>query len=182
MAPKINLTMLDRVCKAAFRAARTEDIAAVMRQAVLLALAGARTGALLRFRSISSTAPSTPRLCRSLGLLRACRSGARWTQPPHSCVELAAADLGGRRGDRCRSERGAPGAGRADRRGRADQRCWTGLCAGGPCAVPGLLQPGRRRGCALGESDLLLAVGTRLRGNETRGGSWRCLGRGSRST
>jgi acetolactate synthase-1/2/3 large subunit len=167
---KDQLTMLDRVGKAAFRAARTEDIASVMRQAALLARAG-RPGPVSveipidqQYRSVeaevtpivfpAAVVPEPSALDQAAALLRAARRPLIWAGGGVIAAEasgalLALAELIGAGVVTSAAGRGAVPEDHAQ-------------CLGYFTLDPDV-------SALYEQSDVLLAVGTRLRGNETRG-------------
>jgi acetolactate synthase-1/2/3 large subunit len=162
--------MLDRVGKSAFRAARTEDIAAVMRRAVLLARAG-RPGPVSveipidqQYRSVEAEvmpidlpAPVVPdpnALDAAAAVLKAAKRPLIWAGGGVIAAEAGAALLA------------------------LAERIGAGVItsAAGRGAMPedhaqciGYFSLDASVGPLYEQSDVLLAVGTRLRGNETRG-------------
>jgi acetolactate synthase I/II/III large subunit len=168
---KDQLAMLDRVGKAAFRAVRTEDIPEVMRQATQLAVSG-RPGPVSveipidqQYRSVEAhvspialpgpVAPDPAAIERSAKFLRHARRPLIWAGGGVIASGGAAAlrDLAERLGAGVLTSAAGRGSLPEDH-----PQCigFFGLEA----AVGALYE----------QSDLLLAVGTRLRGNETR--SW----------
>ena len=167
---KDQLGMLDRVCKAAFRARTTEEIPSVMREAIGLAWSG-RPG------PVSVEIPIDQQY-RSVDVA-AVLPIARPAPPAPDAAVIARAARAARRARRplIWAGGGAVAAGAQDVLRTLAERIGAGVLtsAAGRGAVPedhpqciGFFPVDQLLGDVYARCDLLLAVGTRLRGNETR--------------
>jgi acetolactate synthase I/II/III large subunit len=167
---KDQLSMLDRVGKAAFRAARTEDIASVMRQAVRLARSG-RPG------PVSVEIPIDQQY-RSVEAEVLPFEAPRPLAPDPTALDRAAELIGRARRPLMWAGGGVISSGAAPALRSLAERIGAGVLtsAAGRGSLPedhaqclGYFTLDASVGELLEHADLLLAVGTRLRGNETRG-------------
>jgi acetolactate synthase-1/2/3 large subunit len=167
---KDQLTMLERVGKGAFRAGRTEDIAAVMAEAVALARSG-RPGPVSveipidqQYRAVEvelpafeepvAVEPDAGALDRAAGLLAKATRPLIWAGG--GVISSGASEALRRLAERIGAGVLTTAAGR-------------GALAEDHAQCIGYFTLDPDVGALLERSDLLLAVGTRFRGNETRG-------------
>ena len=166
---KDQLAMLDRVGKAAFRAARTEEIPDVMRQAMQLAVSG-RPGPVSVEVPIDQQYRSIEARVEPISL--------PGPQPPDpSTIERAAELIRQARRPLIWAGGGTIASGASEALRRLAARIGAGVVttASGRGSLPedhqrciGYFGLDPAVGALYEQSDLLLAVGTRLRGNETR--------------
>jgi acetolactate synthase-1/2/3 large subunit len=168
---KDQLGMLSRVCKAAFRAARTEDIPAVMREAVQAALSG-RPG------PVSVEIPIDQQYRTVEASVAPCEL-PRPVMPDVEAIEAAASLLAQAERPLIWAGGGVIASGASQAVQSVAERIGAGVLttAAGRGAIPedhpqciGYFSLEPSVGELLERSDLLLAIGTRFRGNETR--SW----------